>query len=186
MLRPCWDHPRFQLLIYQKKVTRLQKRAFIEMFKTSICHIFLYIFVKVALINTPRDTYRKMITNGNYRHHNIRHTIRICGVNMVNDRRRMMCNTRWFSNQLGKTVFAVESGPFQIATCSIGGKRYIKVFEYEYFWKLIDSRSKLVSGVRCLESGGLYTKLIKNGFVLVKLICIHIDSIVFSRSKRLV
>ena len=102
------------------------------------------LFVKVALINTLRDTYREMITNGNFRHHNIRHTIKICGVNMVNDRRSILCKTRWFSNQLCKAVFAVESGPFQIATCIIRGKRYIKVFENEYFWQLIDSRSKLV------------------------------------------
>ena len=63
---------------------------------------------------------------------------------MVNDRRSIVCNTRSFSNQLCKTVFAVESGPFQIATCIIRGKWYIKVSDNEYFWKLIDSRSKLV------------------------------------------
>ena len=100
---------------------------------------YVSILVKVALINTPHDTYREMITNSNFRHHTIRHTIRICGVNMVNDRRSILCNTRWC-----KTVFAVESGPFQIATCIIRGKWYIKVSENEYFWKLIDSRSKLV------------------------------------------
>ena len=52
----------------------------------------------------------------------------------------VLCITRVGS----MTVFAVESGPVQIATCIIRGKQYIKVSEYEYFWKLIDSRSKLV------------------------------------------
>jgi len=105
---------------------------------------YVSILVKVALINTPHDTYREMITNSNFRHHTIRHMIRMCGVNMVNDRRSILCNTRWFSNQLCKTVFAVESGLFQIATCFIRGKRYINVSENKYFWNLIDSRSKLV------------------------------------------
>jgi len=99
---------------------------------------------KVSTSNIPRDTYREMITNGNFTHHNIRHMIRICGVNMVNDRRSILCNTRLFGNQLCKTVYAVESGPFQIARYIFRGKRYTKVSKYEYFWKLIDSRFILV------------------------------------------
>ena len=65
-------------------------------------------------------------------------------VNMVNDRRSILCNTCLFGNQLCKTVYAVESGPFQIARYIFRGKRYTKVSKYEYFWKLIDTRFNLV------------------------------------------
>jgi len=40
---------------------------------------------------------------------------------MVNDRGSIMCNTRWFSNQLCKTVFAVESGPLQHVLLEVTG-----------------------------------------------------------------
>ena len=72
--------------------------CFIEEFLKLITDMFLKYFWY-----TRQNRYRTIIINRAFlinRDHHIRHTIRICGVNMVNDRRSIMYNTRWFYDRI--------------------------------------------------------------------------------------